>query len=135
MAEDETFFVGQKAFIDKTGEVLTLTDEILGVDFPGGKVQTGEVDFKESLKREVREETGLEIEVGLPFITWMHVMKRGANKGKKIFLVGYKCKYLGGEVVISDEHTNFRWVNKENLAEGNEAEEYFKYLRTYFQGT
>lgn len=64
MNEDELFFVGQKAFIRKGDEVLVIHDPIEGLDFPGGKIQVGEENTFESLKREVREETGLEIQIG-----------------------------------------------------------------------
>ncbi len=69
MVEDQLLYVGQKAFIEKGGEVLILMDHDLGLDFPGGKIQEGEIDFTKSLKREVREETKLEIEKGDAFFT------------------------------------------------------------------
>ena len=48
MNNDQLIFVGQKAFIDKDGEILTLTDPNLGVDFPGGKIKEGETDLTEA---------------------------------------------------------------------------------------
>ena len=39
MKKDALFCVGQKAFIDKNGEILILNDQIEGLDFPGGKIQ------------------------------------------------------------------------------------------------
>jgi len=131
--EDQEFFVGQKAFIDKNGEILVLIDEF-GLDLPGGKIQKGEEDFSTSLKREVREETGLEIEVGTLFQSWQWKMRRGPNIGKLIFLVGYKCKYLSGELKLSEEHNNFRWVNKNNYQELGDDGEYFKAIEKYFEG-
>ncbi len=70
MKEDAQFYVVQKTFIRKGNEVLVLGDPEEGLDYPGGKIQEGEIDPAQSLKREVREETGLEIEVGDPFVTW-----------------------------------------------------------------
>lgn len=115
MIEDEIFYIGQKAFIDKDGQVLVLRDPIEGIDYPGGKIQQGETSLAESLKREVREETGLEISVGNPFITWMSELpKSHHNAGKKVFLIGYKCDYISGEVALSNEHDKFYWVTKDN---------------------
>ncbi len=115
MAEDQLFYVGQKAVIDKDGEVLVLNDPITGIDLPGGKIQIGETDFLESLKREVQEETDLAIEIKEPFYIGLfdfpaHLTHR--NAGKKIFLVMYKAKYLLGDVRLSDEHNKFKWVDK-----------------------
>jgi 8-oxo-dGTP pyrophosphatase MutT (NUDIX family) len=49
----------------------------------------------EALKREVREETKLEIEVGDPFHVWYHEFPEGSrNYGKVVYLVAFKCKYI-----------------------------------------
>ncbi|MEX0616737.1 MAG: NUDIX domain-containing protein [Candidatus Woykebacteria bacterium] len=132
MKEDKLFYVGQKAFIENGGKVLVLRDPDLGIDFPGGKIQEDEKDFAESLIREVKEETNLEIEVGSPFITWIHKMTTGVNKGGEIFIVGYKCSYLSGEVMISNEHDSYLWVDRSDLGQLDHKDEYFKYLDSYF---
>ncbi len=133
MAEDKLFYVGQKAFIDKDGEVLVLFDPILGLDYPGGKIQEGESDFNEALKREVREETTLEIEVGDVFTRWYFEFgPNHRNAGKKVFLIGYKCKYKSGVVKISDEHNKYKWANKDNYKELDDGSDYFKALDKYF---
>ncbi len=133
MAEDKQFYVGQKAFIEKDGEVLVLFENTEAkLDYPGGKIQEGELDFAEALKREVREETSLEIEVGDPFATWYYEITQGRSAGKKIFLVAYRCRYISGEVKLSDEHTDFRWVNKNNFMEIDTGGKYFAVLKKYF---
>ncbi len=111
---DKKFFVDLKAFIERDGKVLVLNDPILGLDFPGGKVQEGETDFLGALQREVREETGLEITVGAPFYTWHFKVPAGPhrNAGKDLFLVGYVCTSVGGEVKLSGEHDAFEWVDR-----------------------
>lgn len=136
MAQDGLFCVGQKAVIDKDGEVLILTDPLLGLDMPGGKIKDGETDFAEELKREVREETGLEIEVGEPFSTGYFEFNdpEHRNFGKKVYLVFFKCKYVSGNVKLSEEHSAYRWINKNNYKElaNNERDDYFKALEKYF---
>ena len=133
MNEDALFFVGQKAIIEHDGNVLVLNVPIEGLDFPGGKIQIGEVDFPESLKREVREETSLEIKVGEPFATWSYELPAShPNAGQRVFLIGYKASFLSGEVNLSDEHDSYRWVNKDNYKELDDHSEYFNVLKKYF---
>lgn len=132
MAEDQLLYVGQKAFIEKDGKILILIDK-LGLDFPGGKIQEGETDMTEALRREVREETTLEIEIGEAFSTWYFVFgpdHRNANK--KVYLVGFKCKYKSGEVKLSDEHHEFKWVDKNTYQQLNDGSQYFAALKKYF---
>ncbi|MEK7177053.1 MAG: NUDIX domain-containing protein [Patescibacteria group bacterium] len=133
MKEDAQFYVGQKAFIEKDGDILVLNDPRDGLDFPGGKIQVDELDFKKELQREVREETNLEIEIGPPFVTWCYESpKHHRNAAKKIFLVGYRCKYKTGDIRLSDEHDSYRWVNKNNYHELADKSKYFDVLKEYF---
>lgn len=134
MKNDQTYWVGQKAFIRKGDDVLVLTDPTEGLDFPGGKIQEGEVDFVESLKREVREESGLEINVGEPFAVWQNAFPvHHKHAGKKVYLVAFRCEYVSGDVKLSDEHNKFRWVNKENYHDANDGTQYFEILDKYFK--
>ena len=130
--EDERFFVGLKAFIERGGELLILYDDIVGLDFPGGKIQVGENNPESSLKREVKEETGIDITVGRPFVVWQREMTK-KHVGEMLLLVGFRCKYLSGDVALSQEHKHFKWINKTNYAEGNKNQEYFEYLEDYFK--
>ncbi|HVS79554.1 MAG TPA: NUDIX domain-containing protein [Candidatus Paceibacterota bacterium] len=134
MKEDAQFYIGQKAFIRRGDEILILGDPHEGLDYPGGKIQEGEIDLAESLKREVREETGLEIEVGTPFATWTNTFPPHHRlAGKRVYLVGYRCNYVSGDVKLSDEHDKFRWVNKENYKEADDGTSYFEILDKYFE--
>lgn len=106
--QNATFTVGQKAFIIHDKKLLILTSEKYGIDFPGGRIKEGELDFHEALKREVREETGLEIEVGKPYDTWFFETK----EGEKIFCIGYLCISSSSDIRISNEHDSYQWVDK-----------------------
>lgn len=135
MANDKQFYVGQKAFIERDGKVLVLNDPILGLDYPGGKIQEGETDWVGALKREVREETGLEIAVGEPFTTWHFKVPEGPhrNAGKDIFLVGYRCAYVSGEIKLSDEHDGYEWIGRDEHHRFADTSGYFQALKTYFE--
>lgn len=133
MKEDANFFVGQKAFIRKGNEILVIFDPIEGLDFPGGKIQEGEIDIESSLKREVREETKLEVSVKNPFCTWIKVMPpQHRHAGKPVFLVAYNCDYVSGTIELSEEHNNFKWVNKDTYKTVDDGTSFFDILEKYF---
>jgi 8-oxo-dGTP diphosphatase len=134
MKNDQIFFVGQKAFIERDGSVLVIKKSKEIFELPGGKIQEGEDDFIESMRREVREETGLEIEVGNVFYAWHFFLPpEHSNAGKIVYLVGYKCRYRGGDVKLSDDHKEYEWVNSENYKELNHSSPHFKALEKYFE--
>lgn len=131
---DAQLYVGQKAFIEKDGKLLVLHDALEGLDFPGGKVQEGETDFVAALQREVLEETGLSIEVGLPFYVWFNELAPPhRNAGKKVYLVAFRCRYVSGDVVLSHEHDGFRWIEKGQIQEVYEPTKYFEALVRYYE--
>jgi len=121
------FQVGQKAFIEKDGEVLVVYFENGWLDLPGGRIDEGETDIIAALRREVREETSLEIEIGSPFVTWL-------SRGKAVYLVGYRCRYVSGDVRLSEEHASYRWVNATTYRELDDQDsEPFRALQRYFE--
>jgi 8-oxo-dGTP diphosphatase len=136
MVDDELFYVGQKAMIEDGGNVLLLNDPLLGNDLPGGKVQEGETNFAEALKREVIEETGLEVEVGDPFSNGYFqypVIKGHRNSGKKIYLIVFRCKLLSGTLTLSSEHDGYRWISKKDYKKYVTKEWILKTVDKYFK--
>jgi len=107
-----------KAFIVKEGNLLLVKrsdDEVHqpGIwEPPGGRLTLGEDPIR-GLKREVLEETGLEIEVLHPFNVRHFVREDGQTVTLMIFL----AKASEGEVTISSEHSAFEWVGLENCKE------------------
>ncbi|MDO8593006.1 MAG: NUDIX domain-containing protein [bacterium] len=72
----------------------------------GGAVEKG-ASPQAALTREIREETGLEVEVGEPFNVFTFAK---ANGDKKIGIT-FICDYLSGEVKLSEEHSDWRWID------------------------
>lgn len=134
MQEDRLFFVGQKAFIEKDRKILILNDPWVGLDFPGGKMQKGETNLIAALRREIKEETSLEIKIGLPFFTWCAVIKNPKHKyvGEKVIVIAYKCTYLSGKLTLSDEHDKYFWVDKDSYKEYDFNDDMKKALKIYF---
>ena len=132
--EDQLFYVGQKALINRRGGILVLKDPFIGLDLPGGKIQEGEDDLNKSLIREVKEETGLEITVGSPFSRLSFNLRSShKNAGKKVYLVVFECRYLSGSVKLSNDHSEFYWLNKNNFNKVEDNSDIYSCLRKYFK--
>ena len=132
--EDQLFYVGQKALINRRSEILVLKDPFIGLDLPGGKIQEGEDDLNKSLIREVKEETGLEITVGSPFSRLSFNLRSShKNAGKKVYLVVFECRYLSGNVKLSNDHSEFYWLNKNNFNKVEDNSDIYSCLRKYFK--
>lgn len=90
------------------------TDQMLGGlwEFPGGKRETDE-PLEETARREIHEETGLEVRVGPPYTVVQH-----AYSHFRITLTAYRCTPIGDRVRLlasprsADE---LRWVTPEEL--------------------
>ena len=80
-------------------------------DLPGGNVLFGEL-HEESLRKEIREESSLE--VGDLRVAQM-VTNYDAEKEIYFIFVGQFTVAKGGEVKISAEHSEFRWVTRQEF--------------------
>ncbi|HCR36409.1 hypothetical protein A2130_02200 [Candidatus Woesebacteria bacterium GWC2_33_12] len=76
-------------------------------DIPGGTVEFGE-DPKEALKREIFEETGLEVKIERPIYIYSEVQKEERHQ---IWII-YECEFKGGEIKLNpEEHNEYKWVD------------------------
>lgn len=130
---DNLFYVAQKAFIKKDDKVLILIKQGDKVDFPGGKIQESETDLMDSFKREIMEETGLSVKINKPFHTWHFTLPQShKNAGRKVFVVGYECDYVDGDITLSDEHGEYRWVDKTDYQSLDDGTVWYGALKEYF---
>lgn len=109
---------GQKAFIiNDEGEILIVKrdKEIIYVDkwdIPGGKLDNDET-LIEAISREIMEEVGLKLE---KIICTLSSSKFEGKLGDKLIIYRniYLCK-ASGEIKLSPEHSEYKWVAPEDL--------------------
>jgi len=95
---------GVKSLITLDDKFLVLVKPNGELDLPGGCVELGE-RLRESLHREIQEETGLKVEIIDPLAYWSFMK----NSQFSVKGITYLCRYLSGDVVLSDEHSGCFW--------------------------
>lgn len=113
---DTLFLIGPRATIynTKTNKVLLLqrNDGNNVWEIPGGKRENNE-DIVDALKREVKEETGLTINEYK--IVYVSPIFKNHPVLKPFLNIGYLCLVDNSDVVISNEHIDYKWVSVEEL--------------------
>ena len=109
-------FTATKAFIIFQGKILIVRESTQyqegtnagKYDVVGGRVKPGQA-WDESLRREIMEETGLEVTIGKPF----HVGEwRPVVNGEQWQVVGifFECHAQTDQVKLSADHDDYQWI-------------------------
>lgn len=132
------FQVAVKAIVRHEDKILVLMTHNDRVDFPGGRMDQTEVDIPitEVLKREVIEELGSEFKFKLNDFALISKRKYHDNdKEHNILAIYYDVNFITGELQISDEHKEIRWVKPDELLpleEQFESKDEFEQFKQYF---
>lgn len=82
--------------------------------FIGGKLETSDGGIIEGIKREKNEEIGVDVRIK---IAEMSVFNAYFEKrdGSSMILPHHICKYLGGDIKINEEYSEYQWVDLNDL--------------------
>lgn len=86
---------------------------------PGGLVELGE-ELHQAVRRELKEETGLEVEpleIMAVFDRIMRVPRGPARVQYHFVIVDYACRWKRGRISPSSDVVDARWVRREDLAQ------------------
>ncbi|MCW5737897.1 MAG: NUDIX domain-containing protein [Enhydrobacter sp.] len=107
------FIVAVAFVIERDGKILMMRRSLTKDHAPGawetgsGRLESGE-SLEEAVYREVREETGLQVEIVQPVATFRFL--RG-SEGEEAVGVTFWCRHREGEVMPSDEHDRLFWAS------------------------
>ena len=120
---------GTKSVLVKDGKVLLIKRSSYNNyrvgewDLPGGRLEPNEKIF-EGHKREIMEETKLVAEIIEPVRCWVVTRNNEKHVG-----ITFLSKHKQGNVILSDEHTEFKWleVNEiQNIISESHTESWIK---------
>ena len=108
------FFIGIKSLIVYNRKTLLVKrsksfNESEEWEYPGGAMKFGET-LHETLRRELREETGLEVETDKLLLAMTTMVGERQCIG-----LTYLSYATTDKVTLSEEHTDYIWANKEQL--------------------
>ena len=111
--------VGVGALIFREGRILMAQrgkEPLKGWwSLPGGALELGE-ELKDAVRREVLEETGLEIRPVAVFEIFERIMRDAAGAPEYHYvLIDYVCEVTGGELRAGDDVCAVEWVSRPDL--------------------
>lgn len=112
-------FLGVGALIFENGKLLIVeraSEPFKGYwSLPGGILETGE-KLETGVRREVREETGLEVEPLSVFEIFERIIADAEGKAEYHYVViDYLCRRVGGHLASASDASGVAWVSEQSL--------------------
>jgi ADP-ribose pyrophosphatase YjhB (NUDIX family) len=83
---------------------------------PGGLLEVGE-GLAEAVRRELREETGLEVEPLEIVAAFDRIMREGRRVKYHFVIIDYVCRLKRGRLRPASDVLDARWVRREDLSQ------------------
>lgn len=97
---DDRWPVSVKGVVGWDGRVVVLRNRRGEWELPGGRLDRTDASPEATVRREMREELGLDVEVGPLVDTWIYDVE-----GKRVLILAYACTAeRPPQLVHSDEH-------------------------------
>ena len=107
---EHTHLVSVAALVtNEENRILLVKSPWRGWEYPGGLIEPGE-SFEAALKREVFEESGVEIEI----TGFVGICK---NVERNIVNIDFTARYVSGDLTTSEESTEVGWFTAEEAME------------------
>ncbi|WP_042885910.1 NUDIX hydrolase [Cupriavidus necator] len=98
--------VSVKAIMQGPRGVLFVKNPRDELELPGGRPEAGE-GLESALVREVKEECGLAITK----TAYVGSQSCEIIPGKRVLLVFFRCEFTSRDLVLSEEHTAYEWID------------------------
>lgn len=129
---------GAGVVVNDNDEILMVKTYNAGWVFPGGQVEVGE-NVIDAVKREIMEETGIEVEVGEVFCISSNTGKYAGYNGVKEVptkvMLDFICKAKDGTPRPSDENSESVFVSREKVLERIQAPNIIERYKAYLEYT
>lgn len=83
---------------------------------PGGELELGE-SISDGIKREVREETGLEIDLCRSLSPFERIVKSEDNVDLHVIYIDYLAKLVSGELSPNSDVGEALWVDRDSIGQ------------------
>ena len=82
---------------------------------PGGELEYGE-EIEEGIRREVREETNLEIGLLRPLVPFERIVKANNKTALHVIYIDCVARLVGGDLRTGSDVGEALWIERENIA-------------------
>ena len=136
--ENALYQVAVKLLLTQNDKILVLKSPDGKVDFPGGRISNEEISLPQeiSLAREVDEELGGDVRYSEPKLLFTSLRTYTTDTLHHVLALFFTAEYRAGDIVLSDEHSSFEWINPvelekspESFVSENEYSQYAKHLK------